>query len=384
MGKTASINCDQKDGLVEFSQFKTWSLGGIVFILLFIFLVGVKTLGNSFELLGGGFAEGLFSLGTSPFLALMMGMLATVIIQSSSATTSIIVGLVSGGAISLGGAIPMIMGANLGTSVTNSLVSLGYLKNREHFQKAFAAATIHDIFNIFAVMILLPLELATGILEKMARATASVLYGTTSSWNFSSPIKAAIKPFTNGIEWAALELGGPIFGGALMLGFSALLIILALSFIVKNTKKIVERKQSAILDRLLRKNHYISLAFGIVLTFLVQSSSITTSLLIPMAGSGLLSLRAVFPITVGANIGTTATALIAALTGNVFGLAIAFVHFYFNLLGTLILYVPTPTRALSLKVAEKLADISGRRRLVGVGYIFAFFFILPLSLALIF
>ena len=117
-----------------------------VVLLLYFFLVGVKLLGGSFKMMGSGFATSLLDVTHNPILALFSGMLATVLIQSSSVTTSIIVGLVASGTLPLGGAIPMVMGANLGTSVTNSLVSLGYLKNKQHFKKAFAAATIHDFF----------------------------------------------------------------------------------------------------------------------------------------------------------------------------------------------------------------------------------------------
>ena len=88
-----------------------------------------------------------------PFVGLMAGMLATVLFQSSSVTTSIIVGLVSAGSVSITGAIPMIMGANIGTSVTNTLVSLGYMNDTKSFKRAFAAATVHDFFNLISVTI---------------------------------------------------------------------------------------------------------------------------------------------------------------------------------------------------------------------------------------
>lgn len=355
----------------------------IVFSLLFIFLVGVKGLSTSLGLLGGGLADGLLTLSKAPILALLTGMLTTVLIQSSSATSSIIVGLVSSGTVSMAAAIPMIMGANLGTSVTNSLVSIGYIKDRAHFQKAFAAATIHDIFNILAVIVLLPLEMATGFLEKLAMASANAIYGTSAGFSFSSPIKAAVKPLVSGLEWISFQ-AGPVFGAAIMLILSAIIIVSALSLIVKTTRKIVARKETVILDKLLGHNQYLSIVFGILLTFFVQSSSITTSLLVPLAGSGVLSLMSVFPITVGANIGTTATALIAALAGNVLGLAIALVHFFFNISGTLILYVPAPSRRFCLYLAEKLADTSSRKRLVGIGYIVGFFFLFPLGLTFLF
>ena len=153
----------------------------VVIGLLYLFLVGVKVLGGSFKLMGGGFAKGLLNATANPILGLFSGMFATVLIQSSSVTTSIIVGLVASGTLPMGGAIPMVMGANLGTSVTNSLVSLGYLKNQRQFKDAFAAATIHDFFNILTVAVMLPLELATGFLAKTATYFAGVSYGTSEA-----------------------------------------------------------------------------------------------------------------------------------------------------------------------------------------------------------
>ena len=136
----------------------------MVLVLLFVFLVGISVLGGSFKMMGKDFAIGLLGVTSKPIVALFSGMLATVLVQSSSVTTSIIVGLVASGTLPMNGAIPMIMGANLGTSVTNSIVSLGYMKNQANFRIAFAAATIHDLFNFLTVLVMLPLEMATGIL----------------------------------------------------------------------------------------------------------------------------------------------------------------------------------------------------------------------------
>src|SRR5690606_5474619 len=136
-----------------------------VVVLLYTFLIGVSTLEGSFKLMGAGFAKGLLTVTANPILGLFSGMFATVLVQSSSVTTSILVGLVASGSLSLNGAIPMVMGANLGTSVTNTLVSLGYIKSQKHFRDAFAAATVHDIFNILTVLVVLPLEIAFGFLE---------------------------------------------------------------------------------------------------------------------------------------------------------------------------------------------------------------------------
>ncbi len=356
-----------------------------VVALLYLFLVGVKVLGGSFKMMGSGFAQGLLDVSANPFLALFSGMFATVLMQSSSVTTSIIVGLVASGTLPLGGAIPMVMGANLGTSVTNSLVSLGYLKNKQHFKKAFAAATIHDFFNILTVSIMLPLELATGVLEKTASFLATSLYGSASGMKYSSPIKASIKPFAKAIKvfiTETLGLQANVAAIAMMVA-SFILIVFALTFIVKIMKVIVESNKGEIVENLLSKNGYVSIGFGVLLTIAVQSSSITTSLLVPMAGAGVLTLRSILPVTIGANIGTTATALLAALTGNVTGLAIALVHFLFNIAGMLIWFVNPKMRNIPIILCEKLAELTLKNRFNGLAYILSVFFIIPALLTII-
>ena len=351
-----------------------------VIALLFAFLVGIKVLGSSFKLMGGGFAKGLISVTSNPILGLFSGMFATVLIQSSSVTTSLIVGLVASGALPLTGAIPMIMGANLGTSVTNSLVSLGYIKNQKHFRDAFAAATVHDFFNILTVAVLLPIELATGYLEKTAVYMSNMLYGSVSGFKFSSPIKAAIKPVAGGVKSFVTEtlgISGTASGVALAI-ISALIIITALTMIVKTMKVVVESNKGEIVNNLLSKNGYLAILFGTLLTISVQSSSITTSLLVPMAGAGVLSLGSILPVAIGANIGTTTTALLAALAGNATGLAIALVHFLFNVSGMLLWYVHPKMRNVPLILCEKLADMTLRNRAHGILYITGVFFIFPL------
>lgn len=356
-----------------------------IITLLYVFLVGVSVLGGSFKLMGGGFAKGLLNVTANPFLALFSGMFATVLFQSSSVTTSIIVGLVASSTLPLGGAIPMIMGANLGTSVTNTLVSLGYLKNQKHFRDAFAAATVHDIFNILTVIILLPLEMMTGFLEKSATLLASALYGGTSALKFKSPIKAAIKPASNGIKSFIVDTLGfnGSVAGIILAIVAAALIIFALGFIVKTMKTVVESNKGQIIENLLAKNGYIAIAFGTFMTIAVQSSSITTSLLVPMAGAGVLTLESILPVTIGANIGTTTTALLASLTGNVAGLAIALVHFIFNVIGLLLWYVNPTLRKVPITLCNKLANLTLKNRLNGVAYIALVFFIVPFILTVV-
>ena len=105
----------------------------------------------------------------NPIAGLCIGILATVLLQSSSTTTSITVGLVPD-ILEVKLAIFVIMGANIGTSVTNTIVSMGHLGDGDELERAFAGATVHDMFNFGAVLILLPLEAITGFLYHITDA----------------------------------------------------------------------------------------------------------------------------------------------------------------------------------------------------------------------
>jgi sodium-dependent phosphate cotransporter len=126
---------------------------------------------------------------------------------------------------------------------------------------------------------------------------------------------------------------------------------------------------------------------GLVVTAMVQSSSITTSLLVPLAGASLITLEQAFPITIGANIGTTVTALLAALavTGvnATAGITIALVHLLFNLSGTLLIYPVERIREIPLSAARWLADTVTESRRWAILYVIGFFYGLPALFAVL-
>ena len=110
----------------------------------------------------------------NPVVGVMIGVLVTVLVQSSSTSTTIIVGLVAAN-VPVKTAIPMIMGSNIGTSVTNTIVSFTQMSDRNEFRRAFACATVHDMFNWLSVFILVTVEVCTGYLEKMTGVMVSSL-----------------------------------------------------------------------------------------------------------------------------------------------------------------------------------------------------------------
>lgn len=338
---------------------------------LYFFIVGINGMGHSFKLFGKDFAHQMLTTTASPFIGLFIGILATAVVQSSSTTTSVIVGMVAGGTISIEGAIPMIMGANIGTTITNLMVSLGHITRGDEFRRAFAAATVHDAFNWLTVIILFPLELATGLLGRLAGGLASVFEGV-GGMKLGDPLKAATKP---AVELLSNALGNhPVA----VLVISVLITFAMLYGIVKILRSLVIERVEHLFDQHLFRNAGRAMGFGLLLTVAVQSSSITTSLIIPLAGAGLLKLRQILPYTLGANVGTTITAILAALaTGQLSAITVAFAHLLFNLLGIGLIWPVERIRLLPVQIAEWLADLSMRNRAIPIGFILLIFFGVP-------
>eukprot|EP00979_Chaetoceros_neogracilis_P009008 scaffold2021_cov314-Chaetoceros_neogracile.AAC.8 len=143
----------------------------MVCFFLYFFLVGLALLGTAAKVMGGCTAGALFGDDTNPVAGLMVGILCTVLVQSSSSTTSIIVSLVGAGSVTVKSGIFMIMGANIGTSVTNTIVAMGHLGDGDELERAFAGATVHDMFNFLSVGILFPVELITTFLFALSSAS---------------------------------------------------------------------------------------------------------------------------------------------------------------------------------------------------------------------
>ena len=176
-----------------------------VIAVLYLFLVSIGMVGTAFKGMGRDFAETLFESNASAFIGLFIGILATGLIQSSSTTTSLVVGMVAAGTfgddptLAVAAAVPYIMGANIGTSITNTIVSLGHIVHKEEFKRAFAASVVHDFFNIFAVIVIFPLELIFGVISRSAMWLSSVFIGA-DALTFKSPIKLITAPTVKWID----------------------------------------------------------------------------------------------------------------------------------------------------------------------------------------
>ena len=189
-------------------RFRPEVFGRILLVVLLLagFLVAIKCMGGAFKLMGQETSGALFDGVANPFTALAVGILATVLVQSSSTTTATIVALVGSGELSVEHAVPMIMGANIGTTITNTLVSVGHVRQSASFRRAFAAATVHDFFNLMCVAVLLPFELATGFLSKTALYLTDHLAGGPGA-KFDSPVNSGVKVAYKGVLAAFESLG---------------------------------------------------------------------------------------------------------------------------------------------------------------------------------
>ncbi|MBD3343773.1 MAG: hypothetical protein GF401_01770 [Chitinivibrionales bacterium] len=358
-----------------------------VFVLLYLFLVSIKMMGSSFKMFGKGFAEGLITSTSHPVVGLFIGILATSLVQSSSTVTSLVVGFVGGGALPLAYGIPIIMGANIGTSITNTLVSLTFVTRKEDFKRAFAGATVHDFFNLCAVTLLFPLELQFHIIEKMALWLTGIFQNTGGA-KFTSPLKHIIDPVVHAIQDLLTEVIGlsNTPAAVILLIIAVVFLICSLVFLVKTMRSMIISKAEGVVDKFLFRNDFVSLLIGMALTVAVQSSSVTTSLIVPLIGAGIVSLRRCYPFTLGANLGTTCTALLASLATvsaaaggevNTIGVTAAFAHLSFNILGIAIFY---PLRIIPITLAKKLAGVATESKIWAAAFIIGVFFILPLSL----
>lgn len=360
-----------------------WHRWLLLALLVYVMLLAVSMIGSGFKYAAGDHARELFNFASNPIMGLIIGMVSTALIQSSSTVTSIIVGMVAGG-LPITIAVPMMMGANIGTSITNTLVSLGHVAKKEEFQRAFNAATIHDFFNVLSVLIFLPLEMAFGILEYLSGQIVTLIH-TPEALGVSgfNPIKAATQPVTNLVS-QSLEFLPSVYPGIAKILIGIALIMVSITYMGKIMKSLMVGKAKDLLHKSIGQGPISGITSGALMTVLVQSSSTTTSLMVPLVGAGVLKAREIYPFTLGANIGTCITALIAALgvagVNSGFALQIALVHLIYNVLGVTLIYGVPVLRNIPINLSYQLSVLAAERKMYGAAYVGGLFFAVPLGI----
>jgi len=358
-------------------------------VVLYVFLLSITLVGMAFLAFGEGFTSGLIAKTRNPFVGLFIGILATSIVQSSSATTSIVVGMTLGMSKAafhefLPNAIPIIMGANLGTTVTAVLVSLGHINRKEEFRRAFGGALVHEAFKLLCVIVMFPLEIATGFLKHSACALADLLWSSAGSAGeskaFGSPLKAILEPVATMFAGLFFDLKAKevsTLGVIVVLVIALVMLFGSLWLITKIMRRAVVGRAEALIDRTIGRAPLLGVVVGFVLTAIVQSSSAVTSILVPLAGAGVLTLNQIFLIALGSCLGTTVTGVLAALAAGPFGLVVALTHVIFNLTGIVLVYPIPWVRALPVRFAEWFARIASESKRYAVAYVLGTFFVLP-------
>lgn len=332
-------------------------------------------MGASFGNLGRSAAESILFATSNPFIGLFIGLLITAIIQSSSTSTSMIVAIVASGSITISDAVPMIMGANIGTTLTSTIVALGYITNKNEFRRALAAGTVHDFFNILTVLVLFPLEYYYGFLSFLSQEIASLFIGSGVG-NENAAI--GFKLF-DAIPITKYIVEG-INNGLISIAVSFVLLFVSLKIVSRQLSKVLISEPKDNLQNLVFNNPFKSFGFGAGITAIVQSSSITTSLVIPFVATKRILLKNAMPFILGANIGTTFTAFLAVLFKSNAAASIAMTHLLFNVIGVMI-FLPFPMlRNFIIKLASKFGALTFQYRLIGFTYIIITFFAIPFTL----
>lgn len=331
---------------------------------------------SSLQHLGQSTAETIILATSNPFTGLFIGLLITAMIQSSSTTTAMVVALVASGSITLESAVPIIMGANVGTTITSTIVSLGFINKRKEFKRAVSAGTYHDFFNILTVIILFPLEYYYHFLSELATRIGSLFFTSTETATIES-----ISPligFGGFVEWII----NSVPNGFIVAVLAFALLFGSILLFRKIISDLLLEKSHEYLGQYFFKNHVKSFAWGLMTTAAIRSSTITTSLVVPLVAKRIIKLKQAAPFILGANIGTTITAFIAALvyTNTSSAVTIAIAHFLFNLIGFLIFYPIPILRKIPLDLASFLGRQTLKYRVVGLVYLLATFFIIPFSL----
>ncbi|XP_070373119.1 sodium-dependent phosphate transport protein 2A isoform X4 [Equus asinus] len=369
------------------------------------------------------------------------------------------------GVLEVSSAIPIIMGSNIGTSVTNTIVALMQAGDRTDFRRAFAGATVHDCFNWLSVLVLLPLEAATGYLHHVTRLVVAS-FNIHSGRDAPDLLKIITEPFTKliiqldksvitsiatgdeslrnrsliriwchpdrsepsslplsllDVCWdpagkapttipraevntsptlrnATMEKCNHVFVdtglpdlavGLILMAGSLVLLCACLILLVKMLNSLLKGQVAKVIQKVINTDFpapftwatgYFAMVVGAGMTFVVQSSSVFTSAITPLIGLGVISIERAYPLTLGSNIGTTTTAILAALASPREKLSSAFqialCHFFFNISGILLWY-PVPCTRLPIHMAKALGKRTAKYRWFAVLYLLLCFLLLP-------
>lgn len=302
-------------------------LGGLA-----LFLYGMQVMGDGLAKVSGGKLERILeNLTSNPVKAVLLGAGVTAVIQSSSATTVMVVGFVNSGIMKLSQAVGVIMGANIGTTVTSWILSLAGLESDNFFIRLLKPESFAPVFALIGVIFIVFLH------NEKKKDIGIILVGFSVLMFGMESMSGAVKPLANVPEFTSI-----------LIAFS---------------------------------NPFLGVLAGILLTAIIQSSSASVGILQALCVTGAVRFSVALPIIMGQNIGTCVTALLSAVGANKNAKRAAMVHFYFNFVGTVIFMAGfyTMNAAVGFDFFNKAATPAGIAVLHSVFNITATLVLLPFS-----
>lgn len=299
---------------------------------LSLFLFGMQVMGGGLEKLSGGRLERILEkLTSNPLKAVLLGAGVTAVIQSSSATTVMLVGFVNSGIMKLSQAVGIIMGANIGTTITSWLLSLTGIEGGNFFVRMLKPSSFSPILSLVGIVLLL------GAKSGRKKDLAEILLGFAVLMFGMETMSGAVKPLAD----------VPEFTGILTAFRNPLLGVLA----------------------------------GALLTAVIQSSSASVGILQALSVTGAFTYGSVIPIILGQNIGTCVTAMVSAVGANKGARRTAFVHLYFNLIGSILFLVVYGIirETSSLGLLDEAVGAAGIAAIHSIFNIFATLVLLPFT-----
>ncbi|MCF4007246.1 Na/Pi symporter [Corynebacterium uropygiale] len=354
---------EDRDAVVISGLGAALRIGGLILAILAV-LLGLNLIVSGVEDLGTQHFASLLEKAHNPIVGLAVGILITAVVQSSSASTALTVTAVGAGVIPLPAAVPVIMGANIGTTFTASLVAFSYADDREQFRRAVHTAGMHMWFNLLLVAMLLPLELLAQPLQRLTRLIVDsddLSDHTAHGLHLLDPVSSVI--------------------------LGALLILIAVRLISTLLRTLMATTTRTILRRHSRRQFSLSVLAGMLVTIAVQASTVTVCSLLPFTASRTMRQREALGVITGANVGTTLLALIIAIIApsSLGGVAFqaALIHLAFNLVGAVLLLLIRPLRSVLLRLGTLNSHVADAGYVVSFIGLIAGYIILPAIIAVL-
>jgi solute carrier family 34 (sodium-dependent phosphate cotransporter) len=260
--------------------------GAYIVATLVLFIFALELMTTSVHQLGAITVQTILKATSNPFTALFIGMLMTALMQSSSTTTAIALALVVSGSLTFESCVPVIMGANIGTTITSLIVSVGFVNKKKEFRRAISAGSFHFFFNALTVIILFPLEYHYQFLSRVSEYISSLFFGSSSvrEASTSSAIYSPLESLSN-------EVTKLIPNEVVLIALSFVLLFGSILLFRKLISDLLKANSPEKFSRFFFVNGFKSFLWGLLTTAAIRSSTITTSVVVPIVAKKIINLQ---------------------------------------------------------------------------------------------